>query len=359
MPALHSFVPATTRELVLSAGALLLVGVIATMQLLPTPREAGNQLEVYMQIPEQLRRPATPAVTSGVLPPASFKAANQDYQDWCIAVLAGGSNRPMVKSGTQAGSQYAQDVWVYRNFFTKQQAEEGWTGFYVESGANDAERLSNTLFFDVCLGWQGLCIEPMRRYHAGLKSKRTCTLVPECISSTTEVIKMQDSEAMSSVTRDSTTGIDVQCRPFVDILQTYGGGRTHADFWSLDVEGFEMVVLAAVDFQKVTVGALLIEDFWSGSLMLLLLLLLLVRLLLLLTYLCMHHRLSTRQLDYQLSQAGYNKVQQLALDSLYMRRDMSLPVQLWYPRDWEEYWITNTKFRDQAKCSHSPGSVRC
>lgn len=60
----------------------------------------------------------------------------------------------------------------------------GKPGFYVDSGANDAEALSNTLFFDVCLGWTGICVEPNEIYHKELSEKRSCALVPECISDT-------------------------------------------------------------------------------------------------------------------------------------------------------------------------------
>ena len=53
---------------------------------------------------------------------------------------------------------------------------------YVDIGANTAETLSNTYFFDRCLGWSGICVEPQRQYHASLLTRRTCDLVPTCVS---------------------------------------------------------------------------------------------------------------------------------------------------------------------------------
>ena len=58
----------------------------------------------------------------------------------------------------------------------------GKTGLYVDSGANHWERLSNTLFYDKCLGWAGICLEPNPIYVSGLKKNRSCKYFPECIS---------------------------------------------------------------------------------------------------------------------------------------------------------------------------------
>lgn len=41
----------------------------------------------------------------------------------------------------------------------------GRKGFYVEAGANDPLYLSTSLFFDKCLGWDGLCVEPNEKFH--------------------------------------------------------------------------------------------------------------------------------------------------------------------------------------------------
>ena len=39
----------------------------------------------------------------------------------------------------------------------------------------------------------------------------------------------------------------------------------YVDFWSLDVEGFEMTVLGAIDFEKILVDSILVEDFWIAN----------------------------------------------------------------------------------------------
>ena len=55
-------------------------------------------------------------------------------------------------------------------------------GLLVDSGANDFKALSNTFFFDKCLGWDGLCVEPNPAYPRESPAHRSCTLVPEIIA---------------------------------------------------------------------------------------------------------------------------------------------------------------------------------
>ena len=75
------------------------------------------------------------------------------------------------------------------------------------------------------------------------------------------------------------------------------------DLWSLDVEGHEMTVLNAVDLTRNPVRAMLVEDFWINS----------------------------RDLDYLLYDKGCKKLRPLAIDSLYVPKDMPEPLEFWYP----------------------------
>lgn len=75
-------------------------------------------------------------------------------------------------------AQFGQDLILYHNFF----AHLTRPGFYLDLGtqeylaciwmtavlgSNDAVEWSNSLFFDKCLGWQGVCVEPNPAYHQG------------------------------------------------------------------------------------------------------------------------------------------------------------------------------------------------
>ena len=56
---------------------------------------------------------------------------------------------PVSKCMYPKGSQFGQDMFTFHNFF-KEMTLAGEKGFYIDSGANDATVLSNTLFYDVC-----------------------------------------------------------------------------------------------------------------------------------------------------------------------------------------------------------------
>ena len=69
--------------------------------------------------------------------------------------------------------QYHQDWFMYMHFFKTQKK-----GFYVDVGSNHYVRHSNSFFFDFCLGWKGLCVEPNPIYHEGVLRVERVSCVP-------------------------------------------------------------------------------------------------------------------------------------------------------------------------------------
>ena len=238
-----------------------------------------------------------------------FKARNPEYQSWCELKLGSSELSPV-------GSQFQQDVFLMRNVFSEQ-VLQGQTGFYIDSGANEPETLSNTLFFDVCLGWSGLCIEPNEQYHAALIKRRSCQLCPLCISDKEENTIFSATGGSGHI-GEGENQKTIRCAPLDVILDKYAHGRRHIDFWSLDVEGHEMTVLEAVPWSKFTFTAILVETFW----------------------------LSDRIIDRFMSEIGYAKIQQLAIDSLYMKWNAA---RSWRPSYWDEHWQMNEEFRDAMR----------
>jgi hypothetical protein len=236
-----------------------------------------------------------------------FTASDPMYQLWCKGVLS---------SMTGSASQFEQDLFIFMNFF-KYWPMQGKSGFYVDSGANDAKKLSNSFFFDKCLGWKGLCIEPQAQYHDKIKSTRSCMLIPECISNFRGKVQMIGGDAGASVT-NSTLG-DVPCDTLESMLVRSGNSGIHVNLWSLDVEGHEMAVLESVNYKSIVIDVLLVEDFW----------------------------ISTRRLDLFLNRNGFLKFHQLPVDALYARRTVELPVLVWYPLHFQEAVEQNEAFRRQ------------
>ena len=53
-------------------------------------------------------------------------------------------------------SQGFQEWYIYHNFFKGKIKN----GVYLDVGSHKPTHLSNTAFFDICLGWHGVCVEP-------------------------------------------------------------------------------------------------------------------------------------------------------------------------------------------------------
>jgi len=239
-----------------------------------------------------------------------FKAADPHEQEWCVNVMKEGT---YFKKGNREGAQFSQDIFIARNLFMKD-IMKGKKGFYIEAGANHYRTISSTWFYDKCLGWDGLCVEPQERYQDDIRKYRSCTLVPMCI--TKERIEMifessKNPGAGMQVRPMGPEGVPdgwtkVECAPLNEIMASYGG-RTYADLFILDVEGEETNVLNAIDWERLSFGAILIED---GRIP------------------------NPKRMDYQLSMKGYQKFHMLSIDSLYVRRKQE---NLWYPPDWQKF----------------------
>ena len=138
------------------------------------------------------------------------------------------------------------------------------------------KRISNTYFFDRCLGWRGLCVEPNPIYHDELRKHRTCALVPTCASDKAEEVTItlpthpwvgglgginggrlhEYRRAIPRRQREALTR-NMTCVRVGDELLRHGIHRV--DLFSLDVEGFEAAVLRGIDFCRVTVAHVLCE----------------------------------------------------------------------------------------------------
>ena len=235
----------------------------------------------------------------------TFVAAHASDQDECVAAMNG---------SRYTGSQFGQALLVWRNFFAAR-AAAGRRGFYVESGANKPKTLSNTWFFDRCLGWAGLCVEPNPMYHAALRKERTCTVVPECLSARPARLGMRFSGVITSVKESS--GHKVDCNPLDVMLQRVG--QTRVDFWSMDLEGYERIVINSTDFGHLEVGVLLVEDF----------------------------HLSNRELDLLMARKGFLKAMQLPHDSVYVSRQTRVcwPSDFWEPPIFDQWWRGEARYR--------------
>jgi hypothetical protein len=187
-------------------------------------------------------------------------------------------------------SRLNEDKTIYNLFFKDKMKQHNGkngsstftTGTYVELGAYDGKQESNTRFFDLCLGWKGLLIEgnPMTfskalqaRPHAHLMS-----FAPSCAVDNGTMVQFSPFPFTNTGLRgyakayDKEPSIDVPCGPLGPVLEDIFGHQQEADngddvevpmprinFFSLDVEGSEPLVLRTIDFDKIWIDVLMVE----------------------------------------------------------------------------------------------------
>lgn len=134
-------------------------------------------------------------------------------------------------------AQWGEDRWIV------EQLEPPSRGVFVDIGAGDGVRGSNTLYFET-VGWHGLCVDPDPRNHGPLRRRR-CVTDARAISSTPGPQPFSLYGRKSSWSGLGRRGrgyrsITVDCVR-LDTLLTHVGITT-IDLLSIDVEGTELDV---------------------------------------------------------------------------------------------------------------------
>src|SRR5262249_16004997 len=69
-----------------------------------------------------------------------------------------------------AQAQVFQDLWVLFETNCKR------NGYFIEFGAGDGRRMSNTFLLEKSFGWRGIVAEPNPYFHEELKKNRNCLI---------------------------------------------------------------------------------------------------------------------------------------------------------------------------------------
>ena len=172
-------------------------------------------------------------------------------------------------------SQHKQDKLVWRALFnstTSNRAADGRIRVYAEVAANHYKSISNSYFFDRCLHWRGLCVEPNPIYHANLLSERSCTLTPTCVANHTNEIEMRlpsnewhgarggatSRQIVHGHHVDSTKPVWKRCVRLQDEFDRLG--YPHIDMLFLDLEGYEDSALRGIDFATTRIDYVMCES---------------------------------------------------------------------------------------------------
>ena len=159
-------------------------------------------------------------------------------------------------------SQLEQDKWVHSVLGDKQ------NGFFIELGACDGLYLSNTLFFEETMGWNGICIEPNDNYFKELCNNRKCIVSDSLIySEEGHVVNFSMCNAVSGIINENTgpyTNPDANVHvkkvttTLAKVLQD-SNAPSVIDYLSLDVEGQEYTILSTFPFDKYIFRCITVE----------------------------------------------------------------------------------------------------
>lgn len=180
-------------------------------------------------------------------------------------------------------SQWQQDWFVYRNFIRgtalDRSAEEGREaerrGVFVDIGAFHPIHLSNTFFFERCLGWRGLCAEPNPNWVPYFNSYRpNCQLIRNCVFSRPRNVTMsfekdpieayiQEEDSSGAVLIEGTGNrpkFTAECRTLEDILSSAGLEKPMTvDYMSVDAEAAEVEIFRDFPFDRFDISVINVE----------------------------------------------------------------------------------------------------
>lgn len=164
-------------------------------------------------------------------------------------------------------SQLGQDLQVLQYYNNKV------GGYFIEVGASDGVKYSNTFVLEKNFGWRGICVEPLPE-----KFKELCKNRPFSICCDSPLYDVSGQVVTFDVAHqdDMLSGInmDIDCHKGTvdsskhsitlttitlnELLESCNA-PTYIDYMSLDTEGSELKILSSFDFNKYKIGLIDVE----------------------------------------------------------------------------------------------------
>ena len=172
-------------------------------------------------------------------------------------------------------SQFGQDKYIYESFFKEKD-----NGTYLEIGADDGIRFSNCFFFEK-LGWTGIAIEPREDAYEKLINNRKCKCIKVALSDKEEETEFLDikgyglglsglinkydqrhiNRIYNEIQHQDNKGNEIVKMKTQKLSNILNDNKfLDIDFLSIDTEGSELDILKTLDFNKVKIKIITIED---------------------------------------------------------------------------------------------------
>ena len=194
--------------------------------------------------------------------------------------------KPWYKSKARPCSEWVQQGQLLPHFRSQSSEDEILLSFFstnlckgsfIELGALDGEKFSNSYVFSKALDWKGVMIEASPKNYPQLEINRPneIALVNKGVCNQEQDLHWVDGGASAThgfvefaseaykkrwwtkeMIQDAKM---VPCFPLTSILKEAVGTNFWFDFFSLDVEGAEFSVLESLDFDKFAFGVIFVE----------------------------------------------------------------------------------------------------
>lgn len=146
--------------------------------------------------------------------------------------------------------QVGQDKWVCEKLNHKR------NGYFMDIGAYDGIKLSNTYYLEKEMEWDGVCIEPAKGAFLKLMNNRSCLNIRSAVSNSDGYAEFLEEGMIGRLTEGADQTIKTQT--LRTIINSFNLPR-FVDYVSLDVEGSEYDVLLGFPFDLVDVSLWTIE----------------------------------------------------------------------------------------------------
>lgn len=176
-------------------------------------------------------------------------------------------------------SQCQQDEFLNTVIFNNKKK-----GFFIDIGAHDGKTYSNSLFFESQNNWNGICIEPNPTVFAKLNSFRKSINLNVCIGASNKSIKFTQIEGYAEMLSGISENYDERHIQRIDRDIAKNGGKRNEievemitlnsieslktqpiDFISIDTEGNEFDIVSSMDFEKLDVKSIVIENNYKDN----------------------------------------------------------------------------------------------
>lgn len=174
---------------------------------------------------------------------------------------------------SQSMAQLGQDLWVLEKSGYKR------GGYFVEFGATDGIRLSNTYLLERHFGWHGICCEPNPRFFQQLQANRDCITSRACVGARTgdrvgfvlaeeyggmtdDMARDMHADKRLAYAADPANCVEFETISLHDLLRLHAAPR-EIDYLSIDTEGSEYAILAAFPFDHWRIRLITVEHNFS------------------------------------------------------------------------------------------------